>query len=251
MGEAVQHRLSAGQVGNCPAIVLLIQEKAGLLAVLHVHQVLHTVFHDLRYRRLGRLFAGQGIPALALRKALFFPQGHIVAQKDAPDGKAILPQQPDQRRQQNVLNALHAHGEYLYAQKVPELVHGQTGEGVGLSEDDPTGVQILGTHDRLAVFPGPAELALPEGLIKAVVGVAADEAHADLGMLREKAGAKIPALFADHVYQGAVFHVLRGGGDLLGIDPGMAPVNGSLRLGRDGKDGVASLCFHRKTPFGI
>ena len=61
----------------------------------------------------------------SLRKALLFPQGHIVAQENAPDGKAILPQQPDQRRQQDVLK--DRAGSYIITGTTKEggLHHGE------------------------------------------------------------------------------------------------------------------------------
>ena len=47
--------LPRGDAGRGGPVVLLVQEKAGLLAVLKVHQVADAVFHDLR---LGRFREG-------------------------------------------------------------------------------------------------------------------------------------------------------------------------------------------------
>ena len=52
MGEAVQNPLrgqAAAQILDCQPVVFLVQEKAGFLAVLHVHQVADAVFHDLHF----------------------------------------------------------------------------------------------------------------------------------------------------------------------------------------------------------
>ena len=85
----------------------------------------------------------QGEPTLVLGKALLFPQGHVVALKHAADRLAVFPQDADQHGQQQFLDALHTHGQDLYAQKVMELVHRQAGEGVGLAEDDAAAVQVI------------------------------------------------------------------------------------------------------------
>ena len=245
VGKAVQHRLAPGQSGHRPAVVLLVQEEAGLLAVFHVYQVLHAVFRDLRDGRVRGLLAGKMVPSLPLGQTLLFPQGHVIAQKHAPDGLPVLPQDADQQGQQKVLNVFHAHREDLHAQKVVELVHGQARESVRLAEDDPAGVQIRRVHDGLAVVPGPAELPLPKGLVEAVVGVSGEQTDPDLGVFGEKAGAQIPAFFAHHVHQAAVIGGTFRADDLRVIDPGVTPENGGLRLGSHGVAGITAGCFHR------
>ena len=138
------------------------------------------------------------------------------------NGKETSPyQKVHQGGQQHVLDALHAHGQHLDAEQVVELVHGQPGEGVRLAEDDAAAVQVIITHDALAVVPGPAELPLPEGLIKAVVGVAGDEPDPDLGLFRKETCAKISALFAYYIHQ---FTIYDAGGD------GLAGTNGIYGL---------------------
>ena len=114
MGEAVQHRLPPGQPGYRPAVILLIQEEAGFLPVFHIHQILHTVFRDLGDGRSRGLLSREMIPSLSLGQALLFPQSHIVAQKYAPDGLPVLPQDTDQCGQQKILDGFHTHGEDLH-----------------------------------------------------------------------------------------------------------------------------------------
>ena len=103
MGEAVQHGLARCKTAHRPAVVLLVQEKAGFLAVFHVHQILDPVFHDLHHRAVRHSFAGEGVPALALGQALLVPEGHVVPQEHAPDGLAVLPENVHQSREQKVL----------------------------------------------------------------------------------------------------------------------------------------------------
>ena len=248
VGEAVQHRPPLSQPGHRLAVVLLVQEKAGLLAVFHVHGVPHAVFHDLRQGRGRGLLAGQGEPALVLLQSLLFPQLHVVALVDAGDGLAVGAQHLYQHGQQLSLDLLHAVGEHLHREQIVEPVHRQAREAVRLAEDDAAAVQVLRPQHGLAVLPGPAELALPEGVVKAVVGVAGEEPHPDFGVLGQKAGAQVASLAAEHIHQGAVFHGAGLVGDFLAVDPGMSPVQRGLRLGRHRDAGIGSCCFHAAVP---
>ena len=130
-----------------------------------------------------------------------------------------------------------------------EFVHRQPWKGVRLAEDDAAAVQVLWVHDGLSVLPGPLELPAPEGLVKAVVGVAGEEAYPDFGLFREKARSQIPPLFAEDVHQTAVLRRSLRGQHLLAIDPRVAPEDGGLRLGGDGVPGIGSLCLHIHQPF--
>ena len=103
MGEAVQHGFSRCQTAHRPAVVLLVQEKAGFLTVFYVNQIFDAVFHDLHHRTVRGRFAGEGIPALALRQTLLRPEGHIIPQKYAPDGLAVLTENVHQSGEQKVL----------------------------------------------------------------------------------------------------------------------------------------------------
>ena len=79
VGEAVQHRPPPGQPRHRQPVVLLVQEEAGFLPVLHVHQIADAVFRDLRHSRVRRCFAGKREPALALGQPFLFPQGDVIA----------------------------------------------------------------------------------------------------------------------------------------------------------------------------
>ena len=125
-----------------------------------------------------------------------------------------------------------------------EFIHRQTGEGIRFPEDDSAGVQIRRVHNGFTVFPGPAELSLPKGLVEAVVGIPGEQAHPDLGVLREETGAQVPAFFAQYIHQTAVFGGAFGADDLHVIDPRVPPENGGLRLGGHGVAGIAAGCFH-------
>ena len=50
---------------------------------------------------------------------------------------------------------------------------------IGFAEDNAAAVRI-GPHDGFAVVPGVADPPLPEAIVKTVVGVAGEQANADL-----------------------------------------------------------------------
>ena len=251
VGEAVQHRFPCGQTAHRPAVVLLIQKETGFLPVFHVHQISDPVFHNLHHRAVRRRFAGEGVPPLALGQTFLVPEGHIVPQEHAPDGLAVLPENVHQSGQQEILQALHPHGQHLHAEEVVELVHRQAGEGVGFPEDDAAGVQIRRGHNGLPIRPRPLQLPPPESRVKAVVGIPGNEPHPDLGLLGEEAGAEIAALFADHIHQTAVAGFTLRIQNLRIVHPRMSPQNGGLRLGRYGVNGIAPLHFHKLRSFEL
>ena len=173
VGKAVQHPLAPGQLGHLAAVVLLVQEEAGLLAVFKVHPVAHAILADFRPGLLGGLEPLQGEPALVLLQTLPGAEGHVVALKDALDVLAVLAQHVHQDGEEDRLELLHAIGQGLGDQHRAEAVHGQAGELVGLAEDHPAAAQVVGAHYRLAVGPGVFHPAAPKVFVKAVVGVAA------------------------------------------------------------------------------
>ena len=186
MGKAVQHPSPPGQAGHRLAVILLIQEKARFLPVLHIYGILHPVLHDDGPGALRDGNSLQRIPALVLFQALVGPQCHVVALIDAPDGLPVLGQDLVEQREDHRFEPLHPQRQGLGHQKVVEPVHRKTGEGICLPEDEPAAVGIL-PHHRFAVLPGIADPPLPEGGIKNVVGIPGNQTHPDLGGLADKA----------------------------------------------------------------
>ena len=222
VGEAVQHGVAGGEAGDCPAVVLLVEEEAGLLAVLEIDVVVDAVLADLGLGGGGVDLTRQLEPALALLEALFGTQGLVVPLVDAVDGLAVGPQDFGEEGEEDGLQLLHADAEGLGDEDVVEAVHGQAGELVGLAEDDPAGREVGRFEDSLAVGPGVLDAAAPEAGVEGVVGVAGDEADADLALERDEAGAKVSALRAHHVGEGSVLRLcLRELEDVVLVHPRM------------------------------
>ena len=90
-------------------------------------------------------------------------------------------------------------------------VNSQTGQAVCLGEDHAAGVGVgrtsgerLGAHAAYAVAPRPLDAPTPKGVIEAVVGVAGDDAYANLAQLGEQAGPLPGAILLADVYQTAI-----------------------------------------------
>ena len=244
MGEAVQHRFAPGQPGHRLAVVLLVQEEAGFLAVFKVHGIADAVFHNVCAGEVRQRLPGQGIPALALGHALLVPQGNVVALIYPGDVLAVLPQDPDQLGEDHVLHPVQPQAQHLGHQHRAEAVHRQAREMVRLAEDHPAAGQLLRGHDGLAVVPGVFHPPGPEVRIEPVIGVAGQKPHPDQGAAVVKSGAQPAAPAAYHVHQVAVGRRAGNGGDLPLVHPGVAAGEGCLPLGGDGDLGIGSFCFH-------
>ena len=115
-----------------------------------------------------------------LGQALQAADGHVAPLVHAGDVLPVGPQDVHQQGQQQAFQPLDAHAQHLDAQQRAEAVHSQAGEMVGLAEDDAAAGQVLGTQHGFAVVPGVFQPAAPKGLVKGVVGVFGEHAHADL-----------------------------------------------------------------------
>ena len=90
--KAVQNGVSGSQTRHRPAVVFLIEKKAGLLAVLKVYMIIDAVLADLGLGGGGRRFAGQGEPSFLLFQPFLEAQSLVVALVNAVDLLAVRPQ---------------------------------------------------------------------------------------------------------------------------------------------------------------
>ena len=87
MGKAVQHPFSLADALHRQTVVLLIQEESGFLSIFHIHQIMHSIFHDLHFR-----FIRLPDPSFYFRKSFFFPLVGIASLKDTVDDHAVFRQ---------------------------------------------------------------------------------------------------------------------------------------------------------------
>ena len=244
VGKAVQHGVTCSKACHRPAVVLLIKEEAGLLAVLEVHMIVNSVLTDLGLGACRVSLTGQLKPAFVLLKTFLCAQSLIVALVDAVDGLAVGAQDFCQNGEEDGLELFHAHAQGLRDEDVAEPVHSQAGELVGLAKNDAAGRKVCRFQHGLAVVPCIFHPAAPERSIKGVVGIAGDQPHADLAFERDKAGAKVGTLGADHIGQRAVFRLIfRGMEDVVLIHPGVPAHQQALGVFVDGIHRVSAF-FH-------
>ena len=284
VAEAVEHATTRGELADRAAVVLLVEEEAGLLAVLDVEVEEDAVLAhddagvgaaallDLREgvgacrRVVGYPGAGGGVDgagrgevveALLEGEAVLGAGGGVVALVDRADGLAVGGEDREEERVDGRAQALHADGADLGDEDVLVAVDDEAAEGVGLGEEQATAVGVglaagqgARAHAGLAVRPGPLELAGPEGRVEAVVGVAADDADADLALLGDEARALVGAVLLEDVDDVAVCgHAAalgRGldGADLALEDPGVAALEGARRLLADDDLRIGAKLLH-------
>ena len=182
MGKAVQYPAALGKTCHRPAVVFLIEEKAGLLPVFHIDRIIDAVFADLGDGALRRCLTGKRIPASPLLQPFETADGSVVALKDAGDALPVFTQHLNEQREDQILEPLHPDGERLCHKDVGEPVHREAGETVRLAEDHAAAAQVLRIQHRLAVVPGILDAPPPKGFVKAVVCVAGDKAQTDLAL---------------------------------------------------------------------
>ena len=49
MGKTVQNAFARAETLDCQTVVFLVEEKAGFLPVLDIHQIADTIFNDLYF----------------------------------------------------------------------------------------------------------------------------------------------------------------------------------------------------------
>ena len=225
VGEAVQHRLPFRQFRRCLPVVFLVQEEPGLLAVDKVHVVKQSVLGD-GHVAVPRIAVGA---ALSCLHPFFRPDRSLVALVDAAHLHPVVRQHLPQQAVQQLFAEFDAERQHLRHQHVLEAVHRKPGEAVRLAEDEPAAAEVRLAHHCAAVGDGVLDAAPPEGFLEAVVGVAGDEPHTDLGVVVDEPGAHPAVLFRADIHDIAVLIGLRRSLRLFPVYPGMA---GPQRAGR-------------------
>ena len=90
MCKTVQYMLTTGDLSNRLTIILLIQEEACFLTVLHIYIIPDSVFNDFRQRLARFRGLGQRKPALIFFHTFQQADLHIVAFIQSPDFLTLL-----------------------------------------------------------------------------------------------------------------------------------------------------------------
>ena len=170
----------------------------------------------------------------------------VVALENAGDRLAVGAQHVEQEREQQLLDPLDPDRERLRHEDVRKAVDRQPREAVGLAENHTAAAEILRAQHGFAVVPGVLHAPPPEGLVEAVVGVAGEEAQADLALAADEARAEILALLAHRVGERAVFARALLRDDLLGVDPGVPALDPARALRGHDEARICPISFHFK-----
>jgi hypothetical protein len=140
IGEAVQHAPARGALTNSASVVALVEEEAGLLAVLDVDAIPQTGLADLDLG--GQRRAPD--EALAHRQAFFAAHRDVAAFEDAGRCQPV-----DEDFDDAIEKPLHASGLHLQDEHAGIPVDDQTGQQVAFAGDDAVGIGV-GGNDALA-----------------------------------------------------------------------------------------------------
>ena len=197
--EAVEHMLALCELRRCAAVILLIEEEPGFLSMDIIHVVQDAVFPDRHVSVQIRPKTVERHKACPLLHAFFLPELDIIALVDRVDLRTVCVQRLQQEREQLLLSQLHAQREHLRDQDRAEAIDRQPRETVRLAENQAAVVEIL-PHDRAAVIDRVPNTPRPECLVKAIIRVAREHAHADLGRAVIKPGAEPVAAARGHIH---------------------------------------------------
>ena len=219
MSEAVQDPGTSAEAVDGPAVVFLVQEKAGLLTVFHVHDIADAVLDDLH-------FGVEGFCEKALLTGHSLELAHfgIAALIDSPHRDAVFAQCGDQSRQQISLEAVDAEREGFHDKDILIFVDRKTRQEIRLAEDQPA---AGGVDDFPAVIPCAAHALREKGRRDPRFLSAGEETDRDPGFSVDEAVSHEVAVKIFHGDDVSVFERAPKRRDLIVIDPEAARFYGA------------------------
>ena len=152
-------------------VFLLVQEEAGLLAVFHIHIILHAVLtdFDLGIKGRGQETAGAGKPLLLADLG-------VAPLVDAADLDAVRGEHGAEGLENEAFQTVGAECERLDDQNILIFVDGDAWQEIRLAEDDAAGG---GVNDFLPVLPGGTHPPGEEGIGNFLLFVPGEHPDAD------------------------------------------------------------------------
>ncbi len=186
MGKAVQNPLPPAESADGGSVALLVQEESRLLAIFHIHHVLHAVFHNLHL--CVKRFSHK---ALASLHTLL--QTHLgVAPLIYPaDDNALLGQHFLHRLHNDLLPSVDPQGQGLHHQHIGKLVHHNPRQKIRLPKDQTAAGSV---HRLPAVLPGIPDTLLQKRLVYHRILLPGEHAHGNPGPGIEKAASHAVAV---------------------------------------------------------
>ena len=222
MGKAVQYPVIFCDGPDGFPIVFLIQKVSGLLPVKVVHVKQDPVFPD------GHMPVTRAQEeACGLLQTLFTANGKIITFIDPPDLDPFFVEYGNEHGVDGLFALFHAITDTLRYEDIFKPVHGQTGQAIGFAEHKPAAGEIL-SHDCETVIDGVTEPAFPEGFLESVVGVTADDAYPQFGVVIVETGTQPAPFLGIDIHDIAVLDFANQSRDLVTVDPGMTSSKGTL-----------------------
>ena len=172
--EAVEDALPLADSLHRPTVILLVEEKSGLLSIHHVDHILDTVLGDLDIRIEFR-----ADEALIHVHAFLFPNRRVAPLVNAADVDAVFPEDCHEILENHRLQTIHAERERLHHQHILIFIDRQSRQSVGLAEDHTAGIRVL-AHDGLPVFPRRLHTIAQKCRVDRLLPPAAQHPHTDL-----------------------------------------------------------------------
>ena len=211
MGKAVQNTFSFTKPLDRQPVIFLVQEEAGLLAVLDIYHIPDAVFHDLHL-----CIKGVSDEALEPFHALLEADPGVAPFIDAADGDSVLGQHLFQLFQDHWLPPVDAQGQGFHHQHVGELVNDDPGKEVSFPEDQPAASCV---HSGFSVFPGVPYPHFNKVLVHHCVGLSGHHADGDGGAGIDKAASQGITVKIEDIDHVPVLKFPFGTVDLVVIDP--------------------------------
>src|SRR5262249_16912862 len=236
VAEAVEHLAARGELAHALPVLALIEEEAGLLALLDVDAEVEPVLDDRAARRV----------AVAAREADAGGQRLELAHLGVGALEDRLRRgELRERVEDRVAPALDARGEELRHQHVRVAVDDQAGQAVGLAVHQAQRVGVAPCRQRLAQRERALDAPAEESRVHFLARVEGPHASADL-RLRAVRGA--PVRFPGSVLD--LHRIARAGlarylFDRAGEEPGMAPPQGLLAPLLEDEDAHLGAVFFR------
>ena len=101
---------------------------------------------------------------------------------------------------------------------------------IRLAEDETAAFVIVPGHHRFAVIQRVLQPPFPEGFVKFIIGIGAEDTHPDLAVVIDKTGAEIFSFVRHHVHQVAVSITPLHPGHFFPVHPGMPAPGRALPL---------------------
>ena len=214
--EAVEDALPLTDPLHRPPIILLIEEKSGLLSIHDIDHILDAILRDLDIR--VKLRADE---ALIHVHAFLLSNRRVTPLVDAADVDAVLLEDLHEILQNHRLQTIHAERERLHHQHILIFINRESRQPVRLAENHTAGIRIL-AHGGLPVVPRRLHAIPQKRRVDRLLPPAAQHPHPDLRVMVDEAIAHeeaVEILHADDIPVRVVTCVLV---DFIVENPGTA-----------------------------